>query len=77
MTITTTTILLVGTGGIIGACARYIISGTMPQKWDLPTGTLLVNPLGTFILSAITFSTTPMTNIHLVNIGILGSSTTF
>lgn len=70
-------ILLVGIGGSIGACLRYIVSGTIPLMKGIPTGTLLVNAIGSTILSILTFLSEPFGSIHLINIGILGSFTTF
>ncbi len=69
-------LLLVGIGGAIGASLRFLVSGLSPEMRGLPTGTLLVNIIGSTVLSLITFSTLNP-NIHLVNIGILGSFTTF
>ncbi|MGM0770334.1 MAG: fluoride efflux transporter CrcB [Halobacteriota archaeon] len=69
--------LLVGIGGAIGACLRYIVSGTMPLHKGIPTGTLLVNVIGSATLSTLTFLSEPFGSVHLINIGILGSFTTF
>ncbi|SES63595.1 camphor resistance protein CrcB [Methanococcoides vulcani] len=70
-------LLLVGLGGSIGACLRYLVSGTVPLLKGLPTGTLLVNVIGSTILSTLTFLSEPYASFHLINIGILGSFTTF
>ncbi|MCD4702874.1 MAG: CrcB family protein [Methanosarcinaceae archaeon] len=69
-------VLLVGIGGAIGASLRFLVSGVAPRTRDMPTGTLIVNVIGSTVLSFITFSTLDP-SIHLVNIGILGSFTTF
>ena len=70
-------ILLVGLGGALGAPLRYIVSGIVPKAKNLPTGTLLVNVIGSIILSTITFASSQNINLHLVNIGVLGSFTTY
>lgn len=70
-------ILLVGLGGSIGACLRYIVSGTIPLLKGIPTGTLLVNVIGSTILSTLTFISEPFGSFHFINIGMLGSFTTF
>jgi CrcB protein len=69
--------IIVGIGGSIGAVLRYLVSGIIPARGAIPTGTLTVNAIGSLILSMLTFSTTPGTMVYLVNIGILGSFTTF
>lgn len=69
--------LLVGLGGSIGACLRYLVSGTVPLLKGIPTGTLLVNVIGSTILATLTFLSEPFESIHLINIGMLGSFTTF
>ena len=43
-------LLLIGVGGFLGAILRYIVSGIIPVKFGLPTGTLTVNVIGSFIL---------------------------
>lgn len=68
--------LLVGTGGFIGAILRYIVAGIATKKADIPTGTLAVNIIGTTILSYLTYSHS-LQHLYLLNIGILGSFTTF
>jgi CrcB protein len=68
--------LLVGIGGFIGATLRYIVAGMTPKKGNIPTGTLTVNIIGTTILSYLTYSHS-LQHIYLLNIGILGSFTTF
>lgn len=68
-------ILLVGTGGALGAVLRYLVSGIFPVWKDLPTGTLLVNFIGSLLLSMITFGTNPLP--YFADTGILGGFTTF
>jgi CrcB protein len=70
-------VLLVGIGGTIGALLRYFVSGAVPRSSVIPTGTLTVNIIGSFILSCLTFSGANGGILYLVNIGILGSFTTF
>ncbi|WP_394334458.1 fluoride efflux transporter FluC [Methanomethylovorans sp. PtaU1.Bin093] len=70
-------VLLVGIGGTIGAILRYLVAGAVPRSSVIPTGTLTVNVIGSFILSYLTFSGANGSIVHFVNIGILGSFTTF
>jgi CrcB protein len=68
-------VLLVGVGGALGALLRYLVSGIFPVWKDLPTGTLLVNFIGSLLLSIITFGTNPLP--YFADAGILGGFTTF
>ncbi|MFW5986647.1 MAG: CrcB family protein [Methanohalophilus sp.] len=68
--------LIVGIGGFTGAILRYMVAGMTPKKADIPTGTLTVNIMGTTILSYLTYSHS-LQHLYLLNIGILGSFTTF
>lgn len=70
-------LFLIGAGGFIGACLRYTVSSRIPKVKNIPAGTLTVNLLGTIVLSILTFSSQPESMVYLVNIGILGSFTTF
>jgi len=70
-------LLLVGIGGTIGAILRYLVAGAVPRLSVIPAGTLTVNVVGSFILSCLTFSGANSGILYLVNIGILGSFTTF
>lgn len=70
-------VLLVGIGGTIGAILRYLVSGAVPRLSVMPTGTLTVNVIGSFILSYLTFSGSSGSIVYFVNIGVLGSFTTF
>ena len=70
-------ILLVGAGGFAGAVMRYLVSAAMPVYRGLPSGTLIVNVIGSLILSVMVFSNTGGNLVYLVNIGALGSFTTF
>lgn len=71
------TLLLVGIGGTIGAILRYLVSGAVPRSSVIPTGTLTVNVIGSFILSYMTFSGAQGGAVYFVNVGILGAFTTF
>lgn len=68
-------ILLAGAGGALGALLRYLVSGIYPVYRDIPTGTLLVNFIGSTILSMITFGDNPLP--YFADAGILGGFTTF
>jgi len=70
-------LVLIGTGGFIGASLRYTVSSRMPKIRNIPAGTLTVNLLGSIVLALFTFSSEPESMVYLVNIGILGSFTTF
>lgn len=70
-------ILLVGIGGSIGAVLRYMVSGIAPKKEPIASGTLLVNIMGSLLLSILTFSTPQSSIMYAVNIGMLGAFTTF
>jgi CrcB protein len=68
-------ILLAGAGGALGGVLRYLFSGIYPVYRDIPTGTLLVNFIGSTILSMITFGANPLP--YFADAGILGGFTTF
>lgn len=77
-------LIIVGTGGFIGAVARYWISGWV-YRWTgpgFPWGTLAVNVVGCFLIGALMavaesrLAVTPETRLFL-GIGVLGSLTTF
>jgi len=70
-------VFLIGVGGFIGAPLRYIVSSNVPIIKNIPAGTLAVNLLGSIVLSLLTFSSEPESMVYLVNIGIIGSFTTF
>ncbi|WP_406660013.1 fluoride efflux transporter CrcB [Methanolobus sp. ZRKC3] len=70
-------LFLVGIGGFFGAILRYTVSGALPRIREIPTGTLAVNIIGSFILAAMTFSAIDGTLRYFVSIGMLGSFTTF
>jgi fluoride exporter len=70
-------IFLRGLGGFIGVPLRYIVSSRIPKVQNIPAGTLIVNLLGSIVLALLIFSSEPKSLVYLVNIGILGSFTTF
>ncbi|WP_456372191.1 fluoride efflux transporter CrcB [Methanocaldococcus sp.] len=74
-------LLLIGIGGFIGAIFRFLISGIIPTKFNLPTGTLLVNLIGSFILGFLMYSSLmiPISNEYklLLGTGFCGALTTF
>lgn len=70
-------ILLIGTGGFIGAILRYLVSGAIPRINEIPSGTLAVNAIGSFVLAAVTFSSVEVSLRFFVSVGMLGSFTTF
>jgi len=70
-------VILVGLGGFLGAILRYLVSGMAARIAELPTGTLIVNVIGSTTLSIFAFSSVPDSTVYLVNIGLLGSFTTF
>jgi len=69
-------ILLFGIGGAVGSVFRYEISKLQPLG-GIPTGTLLVNVMGSFLLSVIVFSVMFEDTIRLIATGSLGGLTTF
>ena len=70
-------VVLVGLGGFSGAILRYLVSGMAARIAEFPTGTLIVNVIGSTALSILTFSSVPDSIMYFVNIGLLGSFTTF
>lgn len=77
-------VVYVAAGGAIGAAARYGVMALVGSVWGhgFPTGTLVVNILGSFALgalidaSALAWSPSPEIRAMLV-IGVLGAFTTF
>lgn len=77
-------LLIIGTGGFIGAILRYGISG-WAHKWlggSFPFGTLSVNVLGSFFLGFFLVLANnkliiPDAYKDLIAIGLLGAFTTF
>lgn len=76
MTLATTTPVLVGIGGALGAVARYAV-GELVQTDGVPAATLTVNVLGTFVLGLLTFGGAGSEIALLVGTGACGAFTTF
>ncbi len=70
-------IIFVGTGGFIGAILRYLVSGAIPRVNEIPTGTLAVNSIGSFVLALMTFTSVEGSLGFFICTGMLGSFTTF
>ena len=74
-------LLLIGVGGFFGAIFRYLISGIVPVKFGIPTGTLAVNLIGSFILGFLLycslFAPIPTEYKLLIGTGFCGALTTF
>jgi len=77
-------LLVVFLGGGLGACARYVLQGTV-YRWTgvgFPYGTLVVNVLGSLIIGILMtsfedrFLISPTMRLFLT-VGILGGFTTF
>ncbi len=77
--------LLVGTGGFLGAIARYSVSlafaGSGPPLSTLPVATLLVNVVGSFAIGTVAgwIETGSLEDAHrqFLAVGLLGALTTF
>ncbi len=77
-------LLIVGTGGFIGAIARYGLSGLVHRYFEgsFPYGTLFVNVIGCFVIGVLMSLVEeghifrPEWRLFLM-IGLLGSFTTF
>jgi len=74
-------LLIIGTGGFIGAICRYIINSIFLTKFGLPIGTFVVNLLGSFIVGFVMYSSVliniPMEYRLLLITGFCGALTTF
>ncbi len=81
MAINPSDLVYVAIGGVLGAVARYIISKLVPGV-EIPWGTLIVNVLGSFILSFVAYSSM-LAEVFtreqrlLIATGFCGSLTTF
>jgi CrcB protein len=78
-------LLIVGSGGFVGAVLRYLISGWV-QQWSgnaaFPYGTLAVNMIGCFVIGVVYQLVEMQAGIPseirlLVLVGILGAFTTY
>ena len=77
-------VLLIGSGGFIGAVLRYVISGLSVKYLgaSFPYGTLIVNIIGAFLIGFIMEASLNLWPISLefrmfLTVGILGGFTTF
>ncbi len=69
-------IFMVGIGGFFGAIARFSISKQLNHS-VFPTGTLIVNLLGAFLLGIITGAKVDILLSLLFGTGFMGAFTTF
>ena len=69
--------VLVGLGGAAGAVLRYVVSGFASRWDDFPSGTLVVNVIGSTLLSAAVCIQPTASAIYFFNSGLLGAFTTF
>lgn len=75
---------IVGTGGFLGAIARFVIATWIGQKWgrSFPLGTFFINVSGSFFIGLLMslfterFMVNPQWRLLLV-VGFLGAYTTF
>jgi CrcB protein len=58
-------LVLIGTGGFIGASLRYTVASRVPKIQNIPTGTLTVNFLGSIVLALLTFSSEPESMVYM------------
>jgi fluoride exporter len=79
-----TRLLLVGAGGFVGTCCRYLLSGWLAKAVgpDFPYGTLAVNLIGSFAIGVLmwigvnTAALGPDSRLALTT-GVLGGFTTY
>lgn len=76
--------LVIGTGGFIGAIARYIVAVWIGQKWgrSFPLGTFVINVSGSFLIGLLMTLLTERLMVNpqwrlLLVVGFLGAYTTF
>lgn len=67
---------VLGTGGAIGAVARYLVSVAVASE-RFPTGVLVVNTLGTFLAATVAFVAPAESAVLFLSVGFAGSFTTF
>ena len=78
-------ILIIGSGGFIGAVLRYYVSGyaqNLSGSVSFPVGTLAVNVVGCFVIGAVSkmaedFGLLSIETRMFVTIGLLGAFTTY
>jgi CrcB protein len=66
-------IFLIGVGVFLGGIGRFLLC----EFVEAQLGTLSVNLLGSIVLALLTFSSEQASIVYFVNIGIIGSFTTF
>lgn len=69
------TAVLVATGAAVGAALRYVVGHFLDR--DLPTGTLLVNVVGSFVLGLLTALALSGDIMALLGVGFCGGLTTY
>jgi CrcB protein len=69
-------LILVGIGGALGSILRFVFS-RIRQVRGIPSGTLLVNIIGSFAFSLLVFSQVKGDLYYLIGTGGLGGFTTF
>ena len=69
-------VLLISIGGALGAVLRYAV-GQLLRETSFPWATLVVNALGSFVLSAVVFGVSRTDVLPLVSVGFCGAFTTF
>lgn len=76
-------LLFIGIGGFIGSVLRYLVSIGVQDKWlkGFPSGTLIVNALGCFVIGVLFIMTekgyfSPESRLFFIT-GICGGFTTF
>lgn len=69
-------LLLVGVGGSVGALSRYLVQAAIEAE-VFPTGTLVVNVVGSFVLGVVAFAGLPPGVALTVGTGACGAFTTF
>lgn len=72
-------VFLIGIGGGLGACSRYVFSKIISKKHNLsiPLETLIINVLGSFALGLCTSIIQPNWQVLLIQTGFMGGFTTF
>lgn len=69
------TALLVAVGAAVGAPLRYVVGHFLDR--DLPTGTLLVNVVGSFVLGLLSALALSGQEMALLGVGFCGGLTTY
>jgi CrcB protein len=79
-----TSIVLIGIGGFLGACSRYLTGRVVNRYWkgSFPMATFIVNITGSFLLGLVIcqpelYQTLALDVQGIIGIGFLGAFTTF